>query len=162
MTTPRQSSLDDWLAAARADLAQQMPPTWIESSLAARQAERAVLQRLRTSPSPSTRPDARLLRWRWAVPAALAALLLFSVVLLALGDPLPAVRDGGEPSFMAVRPLEAIAVEPQPMVITSDVPRAQLAAYGLPVDPARADQPVRAQFLVSRRGAVLAVRFSPE
>jgi hypothetical protein len=158
----RHDQLDAWCAAAREDLAQQLPPAWIESRLAARQAEHALLRRLR--PAPAT-PARRATRWRlprWALPVAAAALVLIGVgVVLVPADP-PTATPSGAPSFMALAPLETIATEPRPMVITSDVPRAQLAAFGLPVDPARADLPVRAEFLVSRRGAVLAVRFSPE
>jgi hypothetical protein len=38
------------------------------------------------------------------------------------------------------------------------MPRAQLAALGLPFDPSRADESVRAELLVNAQGAVLAVR----
>jgi hypothetical protein len=44
-------------------------------------------------------------------------------------------------------------------VVAAELPRAALAYYGLPIDPARADQPARAELLMSARGAVLAVRF---
>jgi len=154
--------LDSWLAAARADLAQQHPPQWIESTLLARQSERVLLQRLRSAQPKAAKPPAP--RWglrRWSLPAGAAALLVagLGVALLLRA---PAVVSSTAPTFMALTPLETIAAEPRPMLIASEVPRAQLAAFGLPIDPARADLPVRAEFLVSRRGAVLAVRFSPE
>ncbi len=160
---PQRHDLDDWLAAARADLAQQTPPAWIESALAARQAERLLLQRLRpvTTVAPARRAGSWL-RWQWVVPVALAAVLVVSVAIVMLVEQAPAGQPPLAPQFVALWPLETIAAESQPVLITSNVPREQLAAYGFPVDPARADQPVRAEFLVSRRGAVLAVRFSPE
>lgn len=156
-----QRTLDAWLAAARADLAQQAPPAWIESALVARQAERALLHRLRPAPALPAHRAGRWLQWRWVMPAAAAVVLLVGLALVTRPGGAPATPAGAQ-SFLALRPLETIAAEPRPIVITSDVPRAQLAAFGLPVDPARADLPVRAEFLVSRRGAVLAVRFSPE
>lgn len=158
----RRDTVDPWLAAARADLAQRQPPQWIESSLLARQSERTLLRRLqRPQPAPATPRRARDLRWWLGVPAGVAVVLALAagVVLVAPSAP-PAGL--GAPAFMALTALETIAAEQRPVVIASEVPRAQLAAFGLPVDPARADRPVRAEFLVSRRGAVLAVRFSPE
>jgi hypothetical protein len=160
MNKPQQP-LNAWFAAARDSLAQEVPPAWIESALSARQAEHALLRRLRPAPVTPVRRAVRWPRWRWILPTAVAAGLLLGVALALLADGPSAIRPGA-PSFMALRPLETIAAEAQPIVITSDVPRAQLAAFGLPVDPARADLPVRAEFLVSRRGTVLAVRFSPD
>jgi hypothetical protein len=99
--------------------------------------------------------------WWFGVPAGAAALLVLGVVLV-LFTGTPSATASGAPAFIALTPLETIAAEPSPVVVTSEVPRAQLASFGLPVDPARADLPVRAEFLVSQRGALLAVRFSPE
>jgi len=153
--------LDSWLAAARAHLAQQQPPQWIESALAARQSERMLLRRLRpVQPEPSRWQTPQWRFWHWSLPAAAAALLVAGLGVLLVRA--PTVAGSTAPAFMALTPLETIVAEPRPMLIVSEVPRAQLAAFGLPVDPARADLPVRAEFLVSRRGAVLAVRFSPE
>jgi len=155
-------ALDSWLAAARAELAQQTPPEWIEAALAARQSERALLRRLRVAPPAARVPRKSRPTWLWwGLPAGLAALVVAGVGLVLLaGEPLTTGADAT--AFMALTPIETIASEPRPVVIASEVPRAQLAALGLPVDPARADLPVRAEFLVSQRGALLAVRFSPE
>ena len=162
MDTPR-DELDSWLAAARADLKQQTPPEWIESALLARQSERLLLRRLQVDQPRMPAPrKARRPVWWWALPAGVAALLAGAVVGLVWRAGAPPAAGSSAPPFMALTPLETIAAEPRPMVIASEVPRAQLAAIGLPVDPARADLPVRAEFLVSQRGAVLAVRFSPE
>jgi hypothetical protein len=158
---PPQDNLDPWFAAARTELAQEAPPQWVEWAVLAHQAERALLLRLRPKAVMPERPSRRM-RWQWLVPAAAAVVLLTAVGLLLFADPAPRGGHGDTPLFMALGPLETIATEPRPVVVTSAVPRAQLAAYGLPIDPARADQPVRAEFLVSRRGAVLAVRFSPD
>lgn len=159
MNEPR-NQLDSWLDAARVDLAQQSPPAWIESALATRQSEQVLLRRLRPE-QPATILRRKPARWfLWGLPAGLAAVVVAAAgVVLLMGAP-PEAQSA--PTFVALTPLETIAAEPRPMVIASDVPRAQLAALGLPVDPARADLPVRAEFLVSQRGTVLAVRFSPE
>ena len=160
MNEPR-TTLDTWLAAARTELARQSPPEWIETSLAACQAENMLLRRLRVDPPPTQARRTRRSLWWWGVPAGLTALLLVGAGMIVLSGA-PSRADSRVPAFMALTPLETIAAEPRPLVISSEVPRAQLAALGLPVDPARADLPVRAEFLVSRGGAVLAVRFSPE
>lgn len=160
MTRP-QPHLDTWLAAARDDLAREAPPAWIAPALAARQAEHALVRRLRPVASPASGTQ-RFRLLGWVVPVALAAAFVGAVALVLLvdGPPSPALPRAA--SFLALRPLETIAAEGEPVVVATEVPRAELAAYGLPVDPARADLPVRAEFLISRRGAVLAVRFSPE
>ncbi|WP_280153596.1 hypothetical protein [Piscinibacter sp. XHJ-5] len=44
-------------------------------------------------------------------------------------------------------------------VVPAELPRESLAAMGLPYDPARAGEPVRAELLVHASGDVLAVRF---
>lgn len=66
---------------------------------------------------------------------------------------------GGEPgAFLALKPLERIALEPQATVVATEFPRAHLAQWGLPVSPERAGEPVRAEMLYSAEGEALAVR----
>ena len=60
--------------------------------------------------------------------------------------------------FLALKPLERIALEPQATVVTTEFPRALLAQWGLPVSPERAGEPVRAEMLYSAEGEALAVR----
>ena len=62
--------------------------------------------------------------------------------------------------FLALVASEAIAAEPSALIVSSQVAGSTLSDYGLPVDPARIDQPVRAEFLLSPTGLVLAVRFA--
>jgi hypothetical protein len=66
------------------------------------------------------------------------------------------VEDPGP--FLALKPLERIALEPGTTVVASEFPRALLADWGLPVSPDRAGEPVRAEFLYSPDGEALAVR----
>jgi hypothetical protein len=153
----RDAALDPWLSAARADLAQRTPPAWIEAQLLARAEEQRLLQSLRReAPArPRSRPARRWLRWL-ALPVAAAAALLLALALPARTAP-DVVPNGA--SFIALAPLDEIAAERGTVLVPGQVPRAQLADFGLPVDPARADQPARADFLLSSRGVVLAVRF---
>ena len=62
--------------------------------------------------------------------------------------------------FLALVASEAIAAEPSAVIVPSQVSGAALSDYGLPVDPARVDQPIRAEFLLSPTGLILAVRFA--
>ena len=47
----------------------------------------------------------------------------------------------------------------QAWVVAAELPAEQLARFGLPFDPARAAEPVRAELLLHSSGEVLAVRF---
>lgn len=155
---PQRESLDAWLAAGRACTVE--PPAWLEAQLLARYHERRALQSVRSHTIDAARPRASAPRWRaltaWlALPAvALAALLVGSVLLRPLTPSAPAARH-----FLALAPLESIAAERGTLLVPAQVPRAQLAEYGLPIDPARADEPAQAELLMSRHGVVLAVRF---
>jgi hypothetical protein len=159
-------ALDRWLAAARDQLARREPPPWSEGELRARIDERLALQAVAGS-RPAMRPRAqpraasakrRLLGWLGAraMAAGAFALLLVAGTLLRAGGGSAALPPA---PFIALTSIDAIAAEPGKVVVPARVPRAQLADYGLPVDPARADVPAQAEFLLSARGVVLAVRF---
>ncbi len=114
--------------------------------------------------------------WLPAGAALCAVGLLASVVLLVLGD---------DPAGDAARQRAALAMRPAPGVtatgflsvaggdrwralsrdepttawlVSTDMPRERLAALGLPFDPARADERVKAELLMHASGEVLAVR----
>ena len=57
---------------------------------------------------------------------------------------------------------EAPDVQRAAWVVDAELPRASLAGMGLPYDPARAAEPVRAELLLHPAGDVLAVRFVNE
>ena len=151
-----------WLEAARADVARRAPDPMVESQLLGRVRERRALRSMAAvRPVPDRRP--RPVRRTWLViglPVAFAAVM---VVLIATRLLAPVVPDGPAGAvatpFIALVGHEALAAERAPVVVSSQVDRAVLADYGLPVDPARADEPLAAEFLVSRAGVVLAVRF---
>ena len=145
----QEDALDARLANLRAEMLEVHPPPAIEGALVAR---------LRRE-HPPQRP-----RLWWMPPLALAATLaLVSWMIrgpapspVAPEAPLAAVEDPGP--FLALRPLERIALEPGTTVVATEFPRALLADWGLPVSPDRAGEPVRAEMLYSATGEALAVR----
>jgi len=153
--------MNDWLAAARQDIAAQGPDEIVEMQLLARVRERRALQSIESGrPAPARRPVRWWMRLSFGVPAACAAILL-----VVLGGRLSAPVRTQAPApematpFIALVAREALAAERAPVLVSSAVARTALADYGLPVDPARADESIGAEFLVSRTGVVLAVRF---
>ena len=137
--------LDSRLAALRSELDHIHAPPALESVLAA-QFRRAH----------GKRPTL----W-WMPPLALAATLGVVSWMVRMPNPVaPAVqRAAADPGpFIALRPLERIALEPSATVVETEFPRALLADWGLPVEPDRAGEPVRAELLYSPDGEALAVR----
>ena len=113
----------------------------------------------------STRP-ARPSLW-WIPPLALAATI--ALVSWIIRGPLPPMEaavqaqalaniPSDDAPFLALRPLERIALEPGTTVVATEFPRALLADWGLPVSPDRAGEPVRAEMLYSADGEALAIR----
>ena len=84
-----------------------------------------------------------------AVPPAPEPVIEFVTEPAAGGDAGP---------FLALKPLERIALEPQATVVTAEFPRELLAQWGLPVAPELAGEPVRAEMLYSAAGEPLALR----
>jgi hypothetical protein len=158
--TPQQrpDDLAPWLQAARTDLAGRVPPPWLGAQLESRAQEQLALHLARRHAS--ARPQRPRPAWRWLVwgAGASAAAALAVAIVVAL-PALQAPRAAPGPRFVALAPIEDIVAERGALLVPAQVPRAQLADYGLPVDPARADQPARAEFVLSPRGVVLAVRF---
>ena len=121
--------------------------------------EDALVARFRAHRKPSTRPKL----W-WVPPLALAATI--ALVSWMVRTPLPvaptgeilaaATEDPGP--FLALKPLDRIALEPSTTVVATEFPRALLADWGLPVSPDRAGEPVRAEMLYSAEGEPLAIR----
>lgn len=143
-------NLDNRLAHLRAELRGVSAPTELEHALTAhfRRAH--------------ARPAARPRLW-WIPPLALAATVaLVSWMVRAPLDPMPrpvpAVAPEDPGPFLALKPLERIALEPGTTLVTTEFPRALLADWGLPVAPDRAAEPVRAEMLYSPDGEALAVR----
>ena len=97
----------------------------------------------------------------WMPPLALAATIGVVSWMVRMPPPVsPALQvAAADPGpFIALRPLERNALEPSTTVVETAVPRALLADWGLPVEPDRAAEPVRAELLYSADGEALAVR----
>ena len=102
----------------------------------------------------------------WMPPLALAATVAVVswIARAPLHTPLAeehaaALSDADAGPFLALKPLDQIALEPgRTFVRTTEFPRALLADWGLPVPPERAAEPVRAEMLYTVDGEPLAVR----
>ena len=123
--------------------------------------ERALARRYRDARA-SLAPRPRL--W-WMPPLALAAAVaVVSWIARAplhapVAEPSAAMSEADAGPFLALKPLERIALEPGTTIVrTTEFPRALLADWGLPVPPERAAEPVRAELLYSVDGEPLAVR----
>jgi hypothetical protein len=151
---PGQATLLDLkLDALRRELAGYHAPEALEAALLARFAEQ--------------RRAAKKPRLWWMPPLALAATLaLVSWMVMkpvpgtGFTSPVPGTGLGeADPGpFLALKPLERIALEPGTTMVTTEFPRALLADWGLPVSPERAGEPVRAEMLYSADGEPIAVR----
>ena len=141
--------IDIRLAELRRAMDSVSPPASLEGALTAR------FRRTHRARRPSL--------W-WMPPLALlATAAVTSWIIRApvppMHSPLAAVAaeaDAGP--FLALKPLERIALEPGTTVVASEFPRALLADWGLPVSPDRAGEPVRAEMLYSADGEALAIR----
>lgn len=152
LSAVEESRLEERLAELRSAAATLEAPPALEAGL--RRAFRAKARRETNRP-----------RLWWMPPLALVATVAMVswIVRGPVDVPVPAVApvqaslDDAGP-FLALRPLDRIALEPQATVVTTEFPRAFLAQWGLPVAPERAGEPVRAELLYSPDGEALAVR----
>ena len=145
-STTEEILLDSRLHDVKRGLASLHPPASVEAARVASFRGRA--------------KHARRPRLWWIPPLALAATVaLVSWMVRGPMTTAPAleVRDDPGP-FLALRPLERIALEPSTTVVATEFPRALLAEWGLPVSPERAGEPVRAEMLYSADGEPLAIR----
>jgi hypothetical protein len=149
--TPALSELDRRLAALRDATAQAQPPAFVDTAIAA-----ASRSRLR-------RPAGHHAWIAW--PLALAATLaVVSILVRSLASTPPAELDSvpaaARAAFTPVVPIAQIEASSDAMVVPARVPRMTLAQFGVPVDPARADDAVDTELLVRPDGALLAYRFA--
>jgi len=159
MTDPRHDratspiTLAQALRLAAAELARQEPPPALQARvLAAARAARA------------TPPPLRRGWGRWATAAACACVVGVSALLmLRLTPPGPAHRLAAPAQgFLALVPAEAWPREATTAwLVSTELQGERLAALGLPYDPSRAGDRVRAELLLHPSGEVLAVRLVP-
>ena len=140
---------DAALAHLRGALLSVSPPAALEGALAARfrRQHRAARPSLWWMPPLALVATGAIVSWMIRAPQA--------PVPVALA-PVPIESDAGP--FLALKPLDRIALEPGTTVVASEFPRALLADWGLPVAPERAGEPVRAETLYSADGEALAIR----
>lgn len=143
-------TLDDGLRDLRLALAETTPPASVDRSIA----QAVAKTRRRRAPKAFD---------RWLVwPLALAA-SIFAISFIARNTPpeelVPVAGAQEAGAFLPLVPGDEIARASDAYVLATRLPRPALAQLGLPVDPARVDQPVDAELLVRPDGAVLAFRF---
>jgi hypothetical protein len=150
MTSPP-CNLDVQLAALRDETRQLEPPMSTDDAVAA--AVRAAAR---------WRPAGRhaWIAWPLAIAASvvLVSFLLRSFAITPDDVPLAAAPPR-HAAFTPVVPLAEIESSEEAVVVPARVPRMTLAQFGVPIDPARADDTVDTELLVRRDGALLAYRF---
>lgn len=159
-TDPGLTPLDQALALARLQLQAQPLPAGLAAQVQAR------VKSARTPrPTPHATPQPHAGAAWWGA-AACALLLVGSVVLMLdnpLNNPPGAPQAGGGERMAGFMPL--VPEEDWPRgnapawLVNTELRRDRLVALGLPFDPARAGDSVRAELLVRPSGEVLAVRF---
>jgi hypothetical protein len=179
---PAPTALQPALARLKADLATRHAPplaAWISPQSAPQRvlqpAPRAVLAGPGEPGEPVTPAPGRVGALVWVSAALLATLALAWSLrpLPGTSAPSPAVDlatmedEAGGSGFLPVAPPERFAelwqggAQAAPAwVVRTELPRERLAALGLPYDPARAGEPVRAELLMHPAGDVLAVRLT--
>ncbi len=159
LTALEDAKLNAELAQLRTQMAQFSAPASIEATLS-----NALRRRQRASGWTQ-----RFGEW-FAPGAAIAASLSFCLWMVLGTAPFGGVtpstpvamnQDSGSP-FIALQSLEQIALEPNPRVIETQVPKVMLASMGIAVSPDAVGESVRAEMLVSAAGQPLALRFTDQ
>ena len=159
--------LQQALRLAALDLDQQHPPPALAASV-----RQAVHEALATTAAtagkadgvqPAANAPARVgaRAPAWSAALACAAVVVLSVVLM-VGSPWvqPQQQLAAMAGFVPVVPQEQWPTDDTPAwLVHTELQANRLAALGLPFDPARAGDGVRAELLVRASGQVLAVRF---
>ena len=155
-----QRELDEQLGHLRQALSRHTAPQAIEVNL-------ANAFRKRQRPSGWRRPAAE-----WLAPGGAIAVSLLVGVWLLLGTAPVAHFNNGTSSnvasinvdnnspFIALQSLEQIALEPNPRVIETLLPKMMLASLGVSISPEDAGDTLRSEMLVSAAGQPLAIRLS--
>lgn len=150
--------LREVLRQAGAELRDQAPPVALQARVQA--AVAAVSRPVPAKTLPAGGRSSWHVSWLWPGGAVIACLLVASV-LMRLPPPLPLGVDEGlrVGEFVPVAPAERW---PQgsaaAWLVGTELQRERLSALGLPYDPGRAGDTVRAELLLHPSGEVLAVR----
>jgi len=166
---PLRAALD----AARQAFAAERPPPSLQprvlAAMAAAHGQRRAAAPGGTSPGRAVTAGFDLAGWRWPAAAAFAVVLPLSIAVALLTSPARvdtravradagAVSSGFVPLPAADVLRRAAAPDEPAWVVTTEMPRERLGLLGLPYDPARAGESVRAELLMHGSGTVLAVR----
>jgi hypothetical protein len=147
--------LEAGLAALRTHAQSWVPPARLDAAIA------AAAHRSTGTPARLRRAAQHWVAWPLALAASVAIVsiaLRGSLQHAPLDTASPATPP--RPSFTPIVPMAEIQQTADAVVVPARVPRMTLAQYGLPLDPTHADEPVNAELLVRRDGAVLAYRFA--
>lgn len=149
--------LDRRLAGLKDALADTGPPASADLAIA-KAIGRASAKRARSTRGP--RFVDRWLAWPLALAATIAVIAI-AIRAMPDGDvsPVTTASAGTPQRFIPVVPVAEIERSSDAYVVPARVPRMALAQFGLPVNPARADDAVDTELLVRPDGAVLALRF---
>jgi len=158
MERPTGTTLAGALATLREDLARASPPPAVHEAVMA-----ALAQSPRRGPGAPLR-WARLMAWSGA--GTCAVVLAGSAWLMLRPPALPGSSGLPEAAGLAGAFVPLAPPERWPQgeaapawIVDAELPGERLAALGLPFDPSRAGEPVRAELLLHPSGEVLAVRF---
>jgi len=144
---PEEPNVDAPLASLRAAMQSVEAPAGLDAVLAARFRRHHKVQRPRLWWLPPLALAATVAAVTWIVRSPMTAPIVPAAVIESDSGP-----------FLALKPLERIALEPGTTVVSSEFPRALLADWGLPVSPERAGELVRAETLYAPDGEMLAIR----
>lgn len=105
---------------------------------------------------------------QWFAPGAAVALSLSVSAWLLFAPTAAMLNNQGNQAtdalnagpFIALQSLEQIALEPNPRIVETQVPKIMLAGLGIAVAPESASESLRAEMLVSASGQPLALRLS--
>jgi hypothetical protein len=158
------TTLASALRAAAAELQLQSPPPDLQARVVARAL--AAARHAKNPPKSGAGREVAAPRrggWAWSGAAVCASVLVGSAVLMLRPPlPLPAALEEGwrAGGFMPLVPPERWPQDTaQAWLVSTELQGERLAALGLPYDPARAGNSVRAELLLRPSGEVLAVRF---
>jgi hypothetical protein len=164
---PMREPLSEALRRAADDLARHQPPAAVHAAVRARLAPRGQTAGQLAVVGFAGRRSASWAPWTTAVLCG--ALLIASTALLlqpgaGAGRPVAAAGWAADTALLGFLPtasaghwLREAGAAPA-WVISAELPREQLAEFGLPFDPTRAADTVRAELLLRSNGEVMAVR----
>jgi hypothetical protein len=151
----RNRALDPAFDALRAGMAPLAAPRGVEKELMAAFSQQFAPRRWYRA----------LTKTQWSLAGGVAgtaavALLALSLSLHAPSAPVDgtAAEAADRGPFIALASAERIEQETDPLMLETDVPRAELASLGVPISPENAGDSVRAELLVGADGSPLALR----